>query len=66
VTERADADTGAGGTESVRLVVAFNVIARTRFRIMPECALVRSLGDASALNPWPDSETYRLVLSLVF
>lgn len=62
--ELADADDVLSQTESLRLIVGLNVLGYSGFRVMPQVALVRSLGDTSRLNPWPEGETYTLVLSL--
>jgi hypothetical protein len=63
--ELADADAEISQTESARLVFGVNLIGHEHFRIMPQLALVRSLGDTSQLNPWLESETYSLIFSLV-
>jgi len=65
LTEFADSNAKVSGSESLRLVLGLNVVAFERFRVMPQVALVRSLGDASQANPWLDSETISLILSLV-
>jgi hypothetical protein len=63
--EYADADAEVSQTESVRLGFAVNALGYAGFRIMPQFALVRSVGDTSQFNPWLESETYSLILSLV-
>lgn len=63
--EVADADAEFSQTESLRLVFGVNAIGHGDFRVMPQLAVVRSLGDTSAQNPWRESETYSLVFSLV-
>jgi hypothetical protein len=63
--EFADANAEISQTESARVVLGVNLIGHERFRVMPQLALVRSLGDTSQLNPWLESETYRLIFSLV-
>jgi hypothetical protein len=63
--ELADANAGLTQTESVRFAFGVNLIAAEQFRIMPQLALVRSVGDTSQLNPWLESETYSLIFSLV-
>ncbi len=63
--ELADADANVSQSESIRLVLGLNVLAYEGFRIMPQVAVVRSVGDTSQLNPWLEAETYSLVFSLV-
>ncbi len=63
--EYADADTRLSQTESMRVVLGLNLLGYSGFRLMPQLALVRSLGDTSQQNPWLESETYSLVFSLV-
>ncbi|HTV20366.1 MAG TPA: porin, partial [Polyangiaceae bacterium] len=63
--EYADADTEISQNESLRLVLGLNLLAYSGFRIMPQVQLVRSIGDTSADNPWPESETLSLIFSLV-
>lgn len=62
--EVADANAQVSGTESVRLALGVNLLGYEHLRLMPQVALVRALGDASQQNPWPLSETYRLIFSL--
>jgi phosphate-selective porin O/P len=63
--EYADADTSVYENESLRLVFALNVLGYDGFRIMPQVDLVRSLGDTGSDNPWLESTTLSLILSLV-
>lgn len=63
--ELADAHATLSQSESTRLVFGVNVLGYDGFRLMPQVALVRSIGDTSNLNPWRESETYSLVFSLV-
>ncbi len=63
--ELADANASVSQTESLRLALGVNVLGYSGFRIMPEFALTRPVGDASAANPWLSEETYRLISSLV-
>jgi Phosphate-selective porin O and P len=62
--ELADANARVSQTESARLAVGLNLLLRGGFRLLPQFALVRSLGDTSQENPWLESETYSLVFSL--
>lgn len=62
--EAADADSGLSQTESLRLTFGVNLLGHAVFRVMPQVALVRSLGDTSDANPWPDSEQYSLILTV--
>jgi len=62
--ELADANAKVSGTESVRLALGVNLLASEHFRLMPQLALVRALGDPSQANPWLESETYSLIFSL--
>ena len=62
--EIADANAKVSGSESVRLALGVNLLASAHFRLMPQLALVRSLGDPSQANPWLESETYSLIFSL--
>jgi hypothetical protein len=62
--ELADANAKVSETESVRFAAGLNLLARGGFRLLPQVALVRPLGQASQQNPWPDNETYSLVFSL--
>jgi len=63
--EYADADTSVYENESLRLVFALNALAYDGFRVMPQVDLVRSIGDTGADNPWRESTTLSLILSLV-
>lgn len=63
--EYADADTSVYENESLRLVFALNALAYDGFRVMPQLDLVRSIGDTGAENPWLESTTFSLILSLV-
>lgn len=62
--EYADADTDVLQNESLRLAFGLNLLAYSGFRVMPQVDVVRSLGDTSAANPWLESETFSLFLSL--
>jgi hypothetical protein len=62
--ELADADSELSQTESARLAFGVNLLAQGGFRLLPQVALVRPLGHASQQNPWLESETYSLILSL--
>jgi hypothetical protein len=62
--ELADADAKVSETESARFAVGLNLLAQGGFRLLPQVALVRPLGQASAQNPWLASETYSLIFSL--
>jgi hypothetical protein len=62
--EFADANAQVSGTESVRLALGVNLLATAHFRLLPQFALVRSVGDPSQENPWLESETYSLIFSL--
>lgn len=62
--ELADADAKLSQTESLRLAFGLNLLVSGGFRVMPQLALVRSVGDTSQLNPWLESELFSLVLSL--
>ncbi|HKO90981.1 MAG TPA: porin, partial [Polyangiaceae bacterium] len=62
--EIADANAKVSGTESVRLALGLNLLASAHFRLLPQLALVRALGDPSQANPWLESETYSLIFSL--
>jgi hypothetical protein len=62
--ELADADAKLSETESARFAVGLNLLAQGGFRLLPQVALVRPLGQASAQNPWLESETYSLIFSL--
>ena len=63
--ELADSDANVSESESLRAVLGLNVLGYEGFRIMPQVALVRSVGDTSQFNPWLEAETYSLVFSLV-
>jgi hypothetical protein len=63
--EYADANDSVLENESLRLVFGLNALAYSNFRIMPQVDVVRSIGDTSAANPWPESETLSLIFSLV-
>lgn len=63
--EYADADTEVLENESVRVVLGINALGYSGFRAMPQFAIVRSVGDTGALNPWLESETFSLIFSLV-
>lgn len=63
--EYADANTSVSQNESLRLVLAVNLLALSGFRIIPQVDIVRSIGDTSAANPWLESETLSLIFSLV-
>jgi hypothetical protein len=62
--ELADANAKVSETESVRVAAGLNLLARGGFRLLPQIALVRPLGQASQENPWPENETFSLVFSL--
>lgn len=62
--ELADADAKLSETESLRLAFGLNLLVSGGFRVMPQLALVRSVGDTSQLNPWLEGETFSLILSL--
>jgi hypothetical protein len=62
--ELADANAKVSETESVRFAAGLNLLVDGGFRVLPQVALVRSLGQASQQNPWLDNETYSLVFSL--
>lgn len=64
-TEYADANANVSQTESMRIAAAVNLLGYQGFRIMPQVALVRSIGDTSQLNPWEEGETFTLIFSLV-
>lgn len=63
--EVADANAEFFQSESIRLVGGVNLLGHEDFRIIPQVAVVRSLGDTSQQNPWLESETYSLIFSLV-
>jgi hypothetical protein len=63
--EYADADDSVLENESLRLVFGLNALGYSGFRVMPQVDIVRSIGDTSAANPWPESETLSLIFSLV-
>ncbi|HWO11511.1 MAG TPA: porin [Polyangiaceae bacterium] len=63
--EYADADASVYENESLRLVFALNLLGYDGFRVMPQVELVRSIGDTGADNPWLESTTWSLILSLV-
>jgi hypothetical protein len=62
--ELADADAKLSETESLKLAFGVNLLAPGGFRVLPQLALVRSVGDTSQLNPWLEGETLSLILSL--
>jgi Phosphate-selective porin O and P len=63
--EYADADADVYENESLRLVFALNLLGYDGFRVMPQVDLVRSIGDTGTDNPWLESTTLSLILSLV-
>jgi hypothetical protein len=63
--EYADANDSVLENESLRLVFGLNALGYSGFRVMPQVDIVRSIGDTSAANPWPESETLSLIFSLV-
>ena len=62
--ELADANAEFSQTESLKLAVGVNLLQEGGFRVLPQLALVRSVGDTSQLNPWMEGETFSLIFSL--
>jgi hypothetical protein len=62
--EYADAHSVFLQSESVRVVAGANVIHHDIFRVMPQVAFTRPLGNASEFNPWPERYEYYLMLAL--
>ncbi|MEE9382232.1 MAG: porin [Nannocystaceae bacterium] len=64
VAEWADSDTSFLQSESLRVVLGFNLLWTDNLRVMPQIELVRPLGTVSEYSRWVQEETYSLLLSL--
>lgn len=62
--EYADAHSEFLESEAVRIVAGLNMLYHDAFRVMPQVALTRPVGDASEYNPWPERYEYTLMLTV--
>jgi hypothetical protein len=62
--EYADAHSVYLQSESARVLAGVNVIHHDTFRVMPQVALTRPIGNPSVYNPWAERYEYYLMLSL--
>lgn len=62
--ELADAHAEFEQTEAVRVVAGANVVHHDTFRVAPQIAVTRPLGDVSVFNPWEERVEGYLMIAL--